>query len=416
MNALINKTYLENSFKDFDTQILEKKYLNQEDPSIHTHDNKDILDRIGESTEGKLLFNEKEIVSDNDSCVSKDDVLSTSTAVKENTQAGKLVDALVVKDVFQSVSNGKELIASAITDKGVETDATATFDVMAENIRLISNQSAFPIEKKSFSDASDTEIAALLEAHYAGIINIKDYWNVGDTRTIHLSDMGLWQVGTNKNGETHTAQDVEIVIIGFNVDDLVTPINGKIKAAITVQLKSALENEGMIDNDYGNKNDSHTSYSASWLQCKRRTWINTVFKESLPTSLQSMLKQVTKTAYGMRYTFSLNKWNRTYLAKQYSDDYCFLLTQKEANIDYELSIKLLEANGYKQGDIEYDYIADGHIYDYYLDSNNQKRPKVWWTRTPSIATFPTFDTITPGARLAADLANLLHGIVPAFCL
>ncbi len=134
MNALINKTYLENSFKDFDTQILEKKYLNQEDPSIHTHDNKDILDRIGESTEGKLLFNEKEIVSDNDSCVSKDDVLSTSTAVKENTQAGKLVDALVVKEVFQSVSNGKELIASAITDKGVLTDATATFDVMAENI------------------------------------------------------------------------------------------------------------------------------------------------------------------------------------------------------------------------------------------------------------------------------------------
>ena len=74
MDKPINKTYLENSFKDFDTQILEKKYLNQEDPSIHTHDNKDILDRIGESTEGKLLFNEKEIVSDNDSCVSKDDV------------------------------------------------------------------------------------------------------------------------------------------------------------------------------------------------------------------------------------------------------------------------------------------------------------------------------------------------------
>ncbi len=39
-----------------------------------------------------------------------------------------------VKEVFQSVSSGKEIIASAITDKGVETDAQATFTTMAQNI------------------------------------------------------------------------------------------------------------------------------------------------------------------------------------------------------------------------------------------------------------------------------------------
>ena len=37
-----------------------------------------------------------------------------------------------------SVSNGKSLIASAITDKGISTSATATFDTMASNIRAIS--------------------------------------------------------------------------------------------------------------------------------------------------------------------------------------------------------------------------------------------------------------------------------------
>ena len=39
--------------------------------------------------------------------------------------------------LFQSVSNGKELLASAITDKGVVTLATDSFEVMANNIRKI---------------------------------------------------------------------------------------------------------------------------------------------------------------------------------------------------------------------------------------------------------------------------------------
>ena len=42
-----------------------------------------------------------------------------------------------VEELFQSVSNGKALVASAITDKNVPTDATATFEQMATNIRNI---------------------------------------------------------------------------------------------------------------------------------------------------------------------------------------------------------------------------------------------------------------------------------------
>ena len=41
-------------------------------------------------------------------------------------------------ELFQSVSNGKTLVASAITDKGIATDATATFATMASNINSIS--------------------------------------------------------------------------------------------------------------------------------------------------------------------------------------------------------------------------------------------------------------------------------------
>lgn len=62
------------------------------------------------------------------------DILPTVEAVESNEEPGKLVDALAIKEVFISVSNGKSLIASAITDKGIQTDATATFETIANNI------------------------------------------------------------------------------------------------------------------------------------------------------------------------------------------------------------------------------------------------------------------------------------------
>lgn len=44
-----------------------------------------------------------------------------------------------IAETFQSVSNGKILIASAITDKGVPTSNTDTFQIMADNIKIIEN-------------------------------------------------------------------------------------------------------------------------------------------------------------------------------------------------------------------------------------------------------------------------------------
>lgn len=66
-----------------------------------------------------------------------------------------------VNDCFQSVSDGKKLIASAITDKKQPTDANATFSTMAANIRKISTGSgnAYPsqvIKGKTFTNNSGT--------------------------------------------------------------------------------------------------------------------------------------------------------------------------------------------------------------------------------------------------------------------
>ena len=61
----------------------------------------------------------------------------TGVATNKTYSSFKIQEEL--DKLFQSVSNGKNLIASAITDKGVETLADATFEQMAENIGGISS-------------------------------------------------------------------------------------------------------------------------------------------------------------------------------------------------------------------------------------------------------------------------------------
>ena len=67
-----------------------------------------------------------------------------------------------VEECFQSVSNGKSLVASAITDKKVPTDATATFAEMAANIESLKLGSgnaviADVLEGKTFTNSDGIE-------------------------------------------------------------------------------------------------------------------------------------------------------------------------------------------------------------------------------------------------------------------
>lgn len=48
-----------------------------------------------------------------------------------------------MQQLFQSVSNGKSLIASAITDRGINTASDATFATMADNINLLTSTGGF---------------------------------------------------------------------------------------------------------------------------------------------------------------------------------------------------------------------------------------------------------------------------------
>ena len=63
--------------------------------------------------------------------IAYDNTSTSSVITGDNVQEA-------IDQLFTSVSNGKSEIASAITDKGVNTSADASFAVMAENIGKIS--------------------------------------------------------------------------------------------------------------------------------------------------------------------------------------------------------------------------------------------------------------------------------------
>lgn len=60
---------------------------------------------------------------------------STSSIITSNNTQG------AIDQLFQSVSNGKSQIASAITDQGISTSSTASFATMATNIRNLNTKS-----------------------------------------------------------------------------------------------------------------------------------------------------------------------------------------------------------------------------------------------------------------------------------
>ena len=97
-------------------------------------DIQDLSDTIEDTKQDKLTEgNHITIDSNNVIDVNVDNELSDfSTHPVENRVIKARLD-----EVFQSVSNGKELVASAITDKGVPTEATDSFATMAENISRI---------------------------------------------------------------------------------------------------------------------------------------------------------------------------------------------------------------------------------------------------------------------------------------
>lgn len=322
------------------------------------------------------------------------------TGYPANPDDGTLVVDNTVRDKYKitgytvtGLTNGKQYYFALFP---YSTDGVYNYD--AGN-RLIGEPEGLKIV--TFADGTDAEIEKMIEAHYAGKINISDYWAVGDKRTIHHNAMDATGVS-----ESHRANDYVYVIIGIEHDDLVTAINGKTKAAITIQtermlyLDTTTEYNSSYDKSHecGCINSSSTN-SGGWEDCERRTWCNNVYKKCLPTYIQNMMKQVKKlTSAGSRSS-----------TIKISNDYAFLLSE----------IEIL-------GSTTYSYAGEGNQYQYFKNAtaNRYKKPRsssnhvsgYYWGRSPYSNSGNKFCHVNiSGNSYYGDVSNT-YGIVPCLCI
>lgn len=260
-----------------------------------------------------------------------------------------------------------------------------------------------PTELKivTFAGGTDYEIAKMIQAHYNNKINISDYWAVGDTRSVSLSAMSATGVG-----ESHRAQTVQLVILGFEHDDLATAINGHSKAAVSVGLKDCLMdatsasnvNNGSADTEKGYMNSTNTNVGG-WKNCARRTWCNNVFFSALPSTWQSMVKTVNKKV-------SVGNNSSTIETVQ---DKIFLAAEIEIF-----------------GSTTYSFAGEGTQYQYYKNAtaNRYKMPKwtssnvshIYWERSPRSGNTTSFCAVNDDGSANNYGADTACGVAPCLCI
>jgi len=126
----------------------------------------------------------------------------------------------------------------------------------------------------SFTDGTDEEIAAMLEAYYNDELTWEEMgWAVGDTRKIHLNSM---TAPTPDSSQTWRAQDITVVIVAHNHTNLATAINGYTKACITVQTRETLSgtSAGKQGSIYINGSSDNDTKFKKWSNLYMRTYLN----------------------------------------------------------------------------------------------------------------------------------------------
>ena len=185
-----------------------------------------------------------------------------------------------------------------------------------------------------------------------------------------------------------------------------TAINGKTKAAITIQTERMLyldttteyNTSYNVSHECGYINGSSTN-SGGWEGCARRTWCNNVYKKCLPTYIQNMMKQVKKLA-------SVGSRSSTI---KISNDYAFLLSEIEIF-----------------GSATYSYAGEGKQYQYFKNAtaNRYKKPRFddslvsghYWERSPYSGSERKFCHVDVSGNSHYNDVSNSYGIVPCLCI
>lgn len=231
----------------------------------------------------------------------------------------------------------------------------------------------------SWADGTDEEIAAMVAAADAGKISLSDYWNEGDTRTVHLAAMAADGVG-----ESHVAQDVEFVL---SDPGHFTLASGKPCNFVVLQ-KDCL-------NENGHMNPFSTN-AGGWEASKRREWCNSTYRNAIPSTLRDIFKQFkVRTSGGFGYGVTE------------STDWFSLFSEKE----------VFGSTSYADDSAE---SQNSQLAWFKNPSNRIKRVNdnadFWWERSPRSGSTNHFCTVLYSGNAYSDSAYFSLGIAPFGCI
>ena len=278
-------------------------------------------------------------------------------------------------------SYGTVTVTVTYTENGVTKTASFTVSVSVKTV--------------TWAGGTDEEIVAMVEAADQGLINLSDYWAVGDTRTVQLSAMSATGVG-----ESQSAQEVDLVLMhagGYELNEAVA--SGRTTCSFIVGQKDSLANAG-----YMNSSDTN---SGSWDGSARRAWCNSVYKNALPSTLLPIFKQF-KTITAQTYNGSTN---------QESVDYFALPAAKEVFGGSATSAgsatshsNLTEFNALFQ-------------FDYYKTASNRVKKlgktgsaNFWWERSPFCSDSAGSCVVSSGGAAYGSGASSSYGLAPFGCI
>lgn len=138
------------------------------------------------------------------------------------------------------------------------------------------------LELVSWANGTPAQIAAMLDAHYEGRINLANYWSVGDARTV-----GLDAIEANDCTDAMSAQTAQLVLMNAGGKTLVNPINGRTTCAFVVGFKECLTKVGKYNTG------STGRYSTSTI----RQFLNNQLFLSMPSEIRGILKSFVNTTY-----------------------------------------------------------------------------------------------------------------------
>lgn len=195
------------------------------------------------------------------------------------------------------------------------------------------------IEMVSWSEGTDSQIIKMINGYYNNLLtidDIKSVWYLGDFRDFNLTNIdpfypmsysGISWDDSNyaytyemyqKFIETHADQTVQMRIVGFEHDDLVTSINGHTKALVSliqmgplkslvdvskwdnnsrkyIIVKEMMSEHGIYDDQYLlTAEEKYLPHNFNWGESRRRQWCNNNYYMSIPIKFRKLIKKVLK--------------------------------------------------------------------------------------------------------------------------